>query len=106
MEVQQTAEAVKRDEKRPKCKRNVKSKAVICGKCFIRMHHRCLGKTAKQITEQYPDQFVCKKCTGNIEVDQSAEKREKKVSIIWKRNQPLQEEKQSVKENQAHYIAK
>ena len=70
MEVTQDTDkgAVEKDERCPKCKRNVKSKAVICEDCFLWTHYRCLGKTEEQIKREFPDQFVCKECTdGKVE---------------------------------------
>ena len=81
MEAPQNTGAVEKDEKCPKCKRNVKSKAVLCEKCFIWTHYRCLGKTEEQIEKEYPHQLVCKECTDGKEVEKSVDKKEKKVTI-------------------------
>ena len=67
--------------------RMVKSKAVICEKCFLWTHYRCLGKTEEQIEREFPDQFVCKECTDKkVEEEQSKDKKAKKVSITYKRD--------------------
>ena len=50
------------EEKCPKCYKNVKSKAVMCGNCKIWIHYYCLRTTKEQVELEYPGDYVCKEC--------------------------------------------
>lgn len=72
------------DDDKPcmKCKRFVRSNAVICEKCNGWIHFNCLRVTDKQLQEECPGDYFCKDCIekqNNDEINTHANSKEENI---------------------------